>query len=247
LTSDERGRIVTLIALFFIVMFFWVAFYQNGFALTLFAQRSTVVSGILKPETYQFFGPFFILLLTPLLLTLFGRLRAMGKEPSTAGKIFFGMLISSVSMLIMALASHLGGDRNVNIMSPLWLISSYFVVTVAEILVSPMGQSCVSHLAPARVRGLMMGCWFVATALGSYGSGLLGRSYSAFSHHDYFLILSALLFTASLLVLLVLRRLNRFLEQSIDAYDANKGKDSAGSRDLEGAPDRLLADLRSRD
>jgi POT family proton-dependent oligopeptide transporter len=217
LSVDDGRRIVTLAALFFIVVFFWVAFYQNGFAMTLFAQRSTVVSELLRPETYQFFAPFFILLLTPLLLMFFSWLRRRGKEPTTAGKIFLGMLISSLSMLIMAIASKAGGDRDLNIMSPVWLIASYFVITVGEILVSPMGLSCVSHLAPLRVRGLMMGGWFVATAVGSYGSGLVGKYYSTFSHHDYFVILSALLLAASLSVLLILGRLNRSLRQSIEA------------------------------
>jgi POT family proton-dependent oligopeptide transporter len=127
------------------------------------------------------------------------------------------MLISSLSMLIMAIASKAGGDRDLNIMSPVWLIASYFVITVGEILVSPMGLSCVSLLAPLRVRGLMMGGWFVATAVGSYGSGLVGKYYSTFSHHDYFVILSALLLAASLSVLLILGRLNRSLRQSIEA------------------------------
>jgi len=208
--TEDRQRIVTLATLFAIVIFFWIAFYQNGFALTLFAQRSTVVYSRLRPETYQFFGPFFILLLTPLLITVFGRMRGKGKEPSSASKILAGMFISGFSMLIMVFAGLAGGDKDQNIMSPFWLVSSYFVVTIAEILVSPIGLSFVSKVAPRRVRGLMMGCWFSATAMGSYGSGLLGKSYSSFAHHDYFLIIAALLFLSSLFVLLFFKQLNRF-------------------------------------
>ncbi len=210
LGHEDRQRILTLITLFVIVIFFWIAFYQNGFALTLFAQRSTVIYRYLQPETYQFFGPLFILLLTPILLTIFGKMRANGKEPTSAAKIFSGMLISGFSLLIMAAASIAGGDSDQNIMSPAWLISSYLVVTVAEILVSPMGLSFVSKVAPWKIRGLMMGCWFGATAIGSYSSGLLGRFYSSFSHHNYFLIIASLLFFSSVLVLLFLKRLNRF-------------------------------------
>jgi len=84
------------------------------------------------------------------------------------------------------------------------------VVTVAEILVSPMGLSFVSKVAPRRMRGLMMGFWFSATAAGSYGSGLLGKYYSTIVHHNYFLIIAALLFFSSMLVLLFLKKLNRF-------------------------------------
>jgi proton-dependent oligopeptide transporter, POT family len=207
---EDRQRVYTLITLFLIVIFFWIAFYQNGFALTLFAQRSTVKYSWLKPETYQFFGPFFILLLTPFLVALFGRMRASGKEPSSAAKIFSGMFISGFSMLIMVAAAYMGGDRDQNILSPLWLVVSYLVVTVAEILVSPMGLSFVSKVAPRKIRGLMMGFWFSATAAGSYGSGLLGKHYSSFSHHDYFMFIAVLLFLSSSLVLLFMKQLKRF-------------------------------------
>lgn len=203
-------RIQTLVILFLIVIFFWIAFYQNAFGLTLFAERSTLVLKWLRPETYQFFEPFFILALTPLLLTLFARLRLKGKEPSTPAKIFLGMLIMSLAMVIMIAASLAGGNEDRNIMSPLWLIGTYFVVTVAEILISPMGQSFVSKVAPPKIAGLMMGGWFAATATGSYLSGMLGKSYSRLAHHEFFLFLAALMIIAALLVLVFLKRLKRF-------------------------------------
>jgi POT family proton-dependent oligopeptide transporter len=208
--GEDGQRIATLIILFFTVIFFWVAFYQNAFALTLFAERSTRVFSWLRPETYQFFEPFFILLLTPLLLMLFGRLQAKGREPATPVKIFFGMLIMAVSMIIMVFASQAGGNRDVPIMSPTWLIGTYFFVTVAELLISPMGQSFVSKVAPPRLAGLMMGGWFAATAAGSYGSGLLGKYYSRFAHHSFFLILTGLLCVSAVLVLLFMKKLKRF-------------------------------------
>lgn len=207
---EERQRIATLVILFLIVIFFWVAFYQNSFGLTLFAERSTVVLKWLRPETYQFFEPFFILALTPLLLTLFGRLNRAGKEPSTPVKILLGMLIMSLAMGVMVFASLAGGNRDQNIMSPAWLIGTYFVVTLAEILISPMGQSFVSKVAPPRIAGLMMGGWFAATAAGSYGSGLLGKSYSSLAHHEFFLLLAGLMLAAAVLVAVFLKKLKRF-------------------------------------
>ncbi len=207
---EERQRVATLVILFLIVIFFWVAFYQNFFGLTLFAERSTVVLKWLRPETYQFFEPFFILALTPLLLALFSRLNRKGREPSTPVKILLGMLIMSLAMFIMVWASLAGGNRDQNIMSPSWLIGTYFIVTLAEILISPMGQSFVSKVAPPRIAGLMMGGWFAATAVGSYGSGLLGKSYSSLAHHEFFLILAALMLAAAVLVTLFLRKLKRF-------------------------------------
>jgi POT family proton-dependent oligopeptide transporter len=208
--EESKQRIFALVSLFTIVVFFWMAFYQNGFALTLFAERSTTVSEFLRPETYQFFNPFFILVLTPVLLRFLSHLNMKGKEPSTPVKILTGMLIMSTSMVIMVVASLQGGNADNNSMSPSWLISTYFVVTLAEILISPMGQSYVSKVAPSKIQGLMMGGWFMATALGSYGSGLIGKFYSSFEHHEYFMVLTAILAFSVLLVVISLKRLKRF-------------------------------------
>lgn len=208
--EEEKQRISTLVILFFIVVFFWVAFYQNGFALTLFAERSTLIVSFLRPETYQFFNPFFILLATPVLLSIFSLLNKRGKEPSTPFKIFLGLLVMGVSMVVMIFASLSGGNSDTNIMSPAWLISTYFFVTLSEIMISPMGQSFVSKVAPPRLQGLMMGGWFGATAMGSYGSGLLGKFYSNFPHHQYFMILTSLLAVSAILVILFMKKLKRF-------------------------------------
>jgi proton-dependent oligopeptide transporter, POT family len=208
--AESRQRIATLIILFLLVVLFWVAFYQNYFGLTLFAERSTVVLSWLRPETYQFFEPFFILALTPILLTVFARLSRKGREPSTPEKIFLGMLIMGAAMIVMVVASLAGGNQDRNIMSPAWLVGTYFIVTLAEILISPMGQSFVSKVAPPRLQGLMMGGWFVAIALGSYGSGMLGKSYSRFAHHQFFLLLTGLLAVAAVLVLAFMKKLRRF-------------------------------------
>jgi POT family proton-dependent oligopeptide transporter len=207
---EERQRIATLVTLFLIVIFFWVAFYQNFFGLTLYAERSTLVLKWLRPETYQFFEPFFILALTPLLLALFGRLNRSGREPSTPVKILLGMVIMSLAMMVMVWASLAGGDHDRNIMSPGWLVGSYFLITLAEILISPMGQSFVSKVAPPRIAGLMMGGWFAATAAGSYGSGLLGKSYSRLAHHQYFLFLAGLMVLSAALAAVFIKKLRRF-------------------------------------
>jgi POT family proton-dependent oligopeptide transporter len=155
-TKETTERIITLLGLFLVVIFFWAAFYQNYFALTLFAERSTVAFKWLQPETFQFFPPLFIVALTPLLLSFFSRLNKKGREPPTPVKMFFGMLIMTVSVLIMVAASYAGGDANRNDMSPLWLITMYLFVSLAEILISPMGMSYVSKVTPARYQGLLV-------------------------------------------------------------------------------------------
>ncbi len=207
---EERQRLVSLGILFAIAIFFWMAFFQNGFALTLFAQRSTTILDYLRPETYQFFNPFFILVLTPVLVYLFSVMRRRGKEPSSPAKIAYGMFICALAWVIMAIASIKGGNQDMNIMSPAWLISTYFVITISELLVSPMGLSFVSKVAPKRMRGLMMGFWFGATAVGSYLSGFFGKYFSILQHHQYFIYLTGALILSGFLVIIFLKKLKRF-------------------------------------
>lgn len=208
--EETLRRLLALGGLFLVAIFFWTAFYQNGFAMTLFAQRSTRAYRWLRPETYQFFQPAFILVATPPMLALFAWMKRGNREPSTPGKILSGMLIMGGSMLVMALASRLGGNLDQPLMSPGWLIGAYGFITLAEVLISPMGLSYVSKVAPPRYRGLMMGCWFAATATGSYGSGFLGRSYGRFPHDQYYLLLAGLLGFSACLTLLLFKRLRSF-------------------------------------
>lgn len=203
-------RIITLGILFVIAAFFWIPFYQNGLGLTLFADRSTVEYTFLRPETYQVFNPIFILLLTPPLLWLFSILNRSKREPSTPVKIFFGLLIMGFAMLIMMLASSLGGNADVKVMSPAWLISTYFVITMGEILISPMGLSYVSKVAPRKIQGIVMSGWYLSTAVGSGTSGIFGRFYGELTHDQYFLLLAGLSFFAAILVLIFMGKLKRF-------------------------------------
>jgi POT family proton-dependent oligopeptide transporter len=113
-------------------------------------------------------------------------------------------------MIVMVFASLAGGNGDRNIISPSWLIGTYFIVTLAEILISPMGQSFVSKVAPPRIAGLMMGGWFAATAAGSYGSGMLGKFYSRLPHHQFFLFLAVLMAMAAVLIAAFLKKLRRF-------------------------------------
>jgi POT family proton-dependent oligopeptide transporter len=144
------------------------------------------------------------------MLAYFSKLNNKGKEPSTPAKIFFGMLLMGLSMVVMVFASLNGGNSDGNNMSPLWLIFTYFIVTLSEILISPMGLSFVSKVAPPRFQGVMMGGWFCATAVGSYLSGVLGKYYSNFEHHQYFLVLTGLLVFSAVLVIISMKKLQRF-------------------------------------
>ena len=177
---EERQRIATLVILFLIVIFFWVAFYQNFFGLTLFAERSTD-----RPEMAAARD------LPVLRALLHPRPDARCSWPSSAGcnRARQGAVDAGQDLPRHAhhepgharhglrLAGRRQPGRATSCRRP-GSIGTYFVVTLAEILISPMGQSFVSKVAPPRIAGLMMGGWFAATAAGSYGSGLLGKSYS---------------------------------------------------------------------
>ena len=101
----------------------------------------------------------------------------------------------------------MGGNADANDMSPNWLISTYFIITIGELHLSPMGLSFVSKVAPARMRGLMMGGWFGATAIGNYLSGFIGGFYNSWPHHIFYGVLVALLFMSAIMVRIVLKKL----------------------------------------
>ena len=131
----------------------------------------------LLPQIFQHFNPFFVVALTPVSMALFGLLAKKGKEPSAPRKIAMGMLVAALGYCVMAAASiglpspkelHATGGVSDILVSPNWLISTYLVLTFGELLLSPMGISFVSKVAPPKLKGLMMGMWFGATAIGNY-------------------------------------------------------------------------------
>ncbi len=236
--ADTKARIVALCLVFAVVIFFWMAFHQNGLTLTYFADEFTAkeshgvmsmsfsvwnlvwvvfiiyalfqlfqsttakarlislavivvfaallvynylhMSGTAEVSApiFQQFNPFYVVALTPVSMALFGMLAKKGKEPSAPRKIAYGMLVAAVGFAVMAFASQglLSPDAQkaaadagdeLLLVSPNWLISTYLVLTFAELLLSPMGISFVSKVAPPKYKGMMMGGWFVATAIGN--------------------------------------------------------------------------------
>ncbi|MCQ2311405.1 MAG: peptide MFS transporter [Paludibacteraceae bacterium] len=240
LTPEQtKKRIVALCLVFAVVIFFWMAFHQNGLTLTYFANEfvnpistgvqsmafdiinlvmlAIIVYGLfglfqsknargkavsaaavvlpvavlvykylnISPEgitldapIFQQFNPFYVVALTPVSMAIFGALAAKGKEPSAPRKIAYGMLVAAMAYLVMALCSQglltpsaqelarvTGGATfaNANV-----LIVTYLILTFGELLLSPMGISFVSKVAPPQYKGMMMGLWFVATAIGNF-------------------------------------------------------------------------------
>ena len=239
LTPEQtKKRIVALCLVFAVVLFFWMAFHQNGLTLTYFANEfvTPVVTGVqtmafdiinlvlvailvyalfgifgdnsqkaktiwgcigiavlgalaykylhhpaelgISAPIFQQFNPFYVVALTPVSMAIFGALANKGKEPSAPRKIAYGMLVAAAAYAVMAFCSigllspaeqelaRVTGDGtfvNANV-----LILTYLVLTFGELLLSPMGISFVSKVAPPQYKGMMMGGWFVATALGNF-------------------------------------------------------------------------------
>ncbi len=128
---------------------------------------------LVSTELFQSINPFFVVVLTPVLIAFFAMLRRQGKEPSTPGKIAWGLLITGLSTMVMigAVAVSQNGLEKV---SPAWLFGTYAVITIGELCLSPMGLSLVSKVSPARLTALMMGGWFLSTSIGNKMSGVLG-------------------------------------------------------------------------
>lgn len=131
-------------------------------------------------ELYQSIGPFFIVTLTPLLVALLSWLRRRGKEPTTPSKFGIALFLSGLSSLVMVFAVLSVPSIYLYKVSPAWLWGTYFVVTAAEVFLSPMGLSLVSKLAPARLTSLLMGGWFLTMSLGSKVAGLMTSSWDKF-------------------------------------------------------------------
>ena len=237
--EDTKARIVALCLVFAVVIFFWMAFHQNGLSLTYFADEFTQtestglqsmafnvfnlflvvlivygafgffqsktpkgkgiscafvlipiailiwqytrVDGVTKLSApiFQQFNPFYVVALTPFSMFIFSYLAKKGKEPSAPRKIAYGMLVAAVAFIVMIIASvglpmpqtgMVDGEMkglHVADVSANWLIGTYLILTFGELLLSPMGISFVSKVAPPKYKGMMMGGWLVATAIGN--------------------------------------------------------------------------------
>ena len=170
---------------------------------------------VFNTELFQSVNPFFVVVLTPLIIAFFAFMRKRGREPTTATKIAYGLLISALSTLVMVFAVY-QTDNGLTKASAWWLVGSYGVITVGELLLSPMGLSMVSKLAPLRLTALMMGGWQLATSVGNKLSGVLSKNWDKFEDKaNYFWLNFALLMLAFVIMLMMLKRLNKvFREQA---------------------------------
>lgn len=165
-------------------------------------------------ELYQSVNPFWVIVLTPLLVGFFAFLRKKGKEPSTPAKIAIGLLITALSALVMVGAVFATNDLS-NKASSWWLIMSYGVITIGELCLSPMGLSLVSKLSPPRITALMMGGFFLAISVGNKLSGVLSGLWEGIDKKENFFFLNAaLVLGAAVLMFIMLKWLNRVMKEN---------------------------------
>ncbi len=169
---------------------------------------------LINSELFQSIGPFFIVTLTPLLVALFSYLRKRGKEPTTPTKFGIALFLSGLSSLVMFFAVISVPSIYHYKVSPAWLWGTYFVITAAEVFLSPMGLSLVSKLAPARLTSLLMGGWFLTMSLGSKFAGLMGSSWDKFpDKRVYFIIWFIAGIIGSALIFSRIGSLNRIVRE----------------------------------
>lgn len=275
--TETKQRIIALLLVFAVVLFFWMAFHQNGLTMTFFARDYTAsqVTGLnrigfdvfnlaliviaiygifsifqsetrkvkmisaivtvaalailavkymtmepvitILPQQFQQFNPFFVVALTPVSLAIFGYLAKKKKEPSAPRKIGMGMLIAACGFLILAIGSMglptpdaLAADSKLQVLvSPDWLISTYLVLTFAELLLSPMGISFVSKVAPPKYKGAMMGGWFVATAIGNYMVAIIGYLWGGMQLWMVWSVLIVLCLLSALFMFSIMKKLDK--------------------------------------
>ena len=172
LSNDERRRVALIPVLFVAAALFWSGFEQAGSSMNLFAERLTdrTVFGMEAPATWlQSVNPLFIILLAPVFGSLWVRLGS--KNPSIPAKLAYGLLLLGLGFLVLAWGSTFATDGT--LVSPMWLIVTYFFHTIGELCLSPVGLSSITKLAPKRLVGQMMGIWFMAAALGNLLAGLV--------------------------------------------------------------------------
>lgn len=165
-------------------------------------------------EIFQSVNPAWIIILTPIVVGFFAFLRRRKKEPSTPSKIAIGLLISAFSTLAMVAAVYIGSNGAIKV-SPWWLIASYGVITIGELFLSPMGLSLVSKLSPPRLTALMMGGFFLSTAIGNKLSGVLSSLWYTYDNKaNFFLVNCGLLLLSAALAFSILKWLNRIMKES---------------------------------
>lgn len=209
-STSERKRCLAIVVLFLASAFFWSAFEQAGSTLNLFAKDSTrrEVIGYAYPASwFQSLNSLFIMALAPLFAWLWVRLGT--KEPPSPGKFSLGLIFVGLGFVVMV-----GGAMSAATglqVSAGWLVVTYFLHTIGELCLSPVGLSAITKLAPARVAGLMMGVWFLSISTGNYIGGRLASFYASGSPTTIFLYVAGFCIALGVILALSTRPITRLM------------------------------------
>lgn len=210
--KQDRRRIIVIVWLFLLAALFWAGFEQAGSSLNLFAETLTnrEVFGWLVPTTWlQNVNPIFIVIFAPVFGVLWTTLAARHRNPSIPTKFGLGLLGLSAGFFVIAWRASFATEKSP--VSPAWLVVTYFLFTVGELCLSPVGLSSMTKLAPRDRVGQMMGIWFVAAALGNLIAGLLAGGLENTSPHSLFLYVAIVVGAFAVLALLVARGVDRLI------------------------------------
>jgi POT family proton-dependent oligopeptide transporter len=175
--DPERRRLAAIAVFFLASMTFWALFEQAGLSVALFCDELTrnEIAGIAFPSAwFQALNPLFVIALAPVLAALWTRMGA--RQPSSPAKFVAGLMLLAASFLVMVPAAKLTAEGRV---SPLWIVALFFLQTVGELMVSPVGLSLITRLAPPGLVGVMLGVWFLGASWGNKLAGIIGESFSA--------------------------------------------------------------------
>ena len=270
--AETKERIVCLCLVFAVVIFFWMAFHQNGATLTYFARDfvATSATGVTAMEMdvtnlvacifivyslfgifqnkgkgkiipavlivaavaylsynymnvteveisapiFQQFNPCFVIALTPVSIGIFGWLAKKGKEPKAPVKIGLGMIVASIAYLLMTTttmalpAPDAVNPKHLADVNPNLLVTTYLILTFAELLLSPIGISFVTKVAPTKYKGIMMGLWFGATAVGNFLVSIPTMLWGN-EHYVVWGTLMCICLVAALFIFSIIKKLNK--------------------------------------
>jgi POT family proton-dependent oligopeptide transporter len=208
----DGQHMAAMFVLFIASMIFWAIFEQAGITIALFGQeltRTEIFGWSFPAAWYQSLNSLFVILLAPLFALVWLRLGA--HQPSSPVKFALGLFFLGLSFLLMVPAAMLTAEGRV---SPLWLVGLFFLQTVGELFLSPVGLSTITKLAPERLVGLVLGVWFLSMAWGNKLAGVLGEGFTATDAHGlamFFLQQAAMVGVATLALIVLVPWLKRLM------------------------------------
>jgi POT family proton-dependent oligopeptide transporter len=212
-TREERKSLIVIAVLFLAATVFWMAYEQAGSTLNLFAERSVdnrVLGHSFPASWYQSLPPLFIITFAPVFAAIWVRLGH--RNPSSPAKFAIGLLLLGLGFAVMigAATTAVSGVR----VSPFWLVLSYWLQTMGELCLSPVGLSAMSRLAPVRIAGLVMGVWFLALSVGNYLAGMASSLYEAIPLPKLFMIVTLTALGTAVVLALLVKPIRRMLERA---------------------------------